>query len=475
MASAETDRKVRGAWFTPDWLVHAVVDAVIDLAVVDRRGGEPVRVLDPACGDGRFLAAAAAQVHSLGGTAELFGIDIDEGAVDAAKAVDTGGEPITILHDDALTSTWCAERAGGFDVVIGNPPYLSQMSSLTTRGGSSRHGGGPYADAAAEFLGLAAELANPSGGRLAFVLPQSILSARDAAAIRSRIDQRARMIWSTWTGDRDFDAQVVTCALAFEFGSSSDAESHGQWSHVVTQRMGVPALPSSLTAASDEHGTLGDRGTLNANFRDEYYGMIPAVGDHSSGPPLITSGLIDPGVSLWGRRPVRFAKQSFVAPRIDLEALDAKMTAWAHKRLVPKVLVANQTPVLEAVGDPGGTWLPGVPVVAVYPADPADVGPIEALLTSPAASIWAWHQRGGTGLSSNTIRVGPTMLAELAWPAGSLDDAVGALATGDVLRCGELVDEAYGLTADEHRDAMNWWGDVVERIASRQPDSVNSP
>ena len=104
MASADIDRKVRGAWFTPDWLVNAVVDAVIDVDVVSRRAGQTVRILDPSCGDGRFLTAAAAKVQSLGGRAELFGIDIDHGAVDAAQRIDTGGAPITILHDDALTS-----------------------------------------------------------------------------------------------------------------------------------------------------------------------------------------------------------------------------------------------------------------------------------------------------------------------------------------------------------------------------------
>ncbi|MEP6299681.1 MAG: hypothetical protein ABJ382_20360, partial [Ilumatobacter sp.] len=414
---------------------------------------------------------AAVEAH--GGDVRLVGVDVDAATV---AAIDPSCG-IHVIRADALRDGRLDDvrPREGFDIVIGNPPYLSQMAAATTRGGSSVRGGGPYMDAAAEFLALGSELVDPDGGRLAYVLPQSILSARDAGDVRRNIDDRATMFWSAWTGERDFAAQVVTCAVAFEFSptaaASLAASSTGNWSHVVTARSGVPALASVFEHPEPAAGRLGDRVRLNANFRDEYYGMVPAVGDFLFGPPLITSGLIDPGRSLWGERSVRFAKRRFTAPRIDVAALDEKMTRWAEQRLVPKVLIANQTSILEAVCDPLGEWLPGVPVVAAYPLDVtsgAEVAwQVAAVLTSPAASVWAWHQRGGTGLGPTAIRVGPTMLAELAWPEGSLDDAVDALRAGDVIRCGELVDAAFGLTADEHAAAMAWWCSALDRIGER--------
>ena len=464
------DRKQRGAWFTPQHLVESVVEAVVDDEFVERCRHRPIHVIDPACGDGRFLAAVREAVERRSGSVRLVGVDVDAStiaALDSAIGIDA-------VCADALGGGWldAVRPAHGFDLVIGNPPYLSQMAASTSRGRSSDRGGGPYMDAAAEFLALGAELVDPDGGRLAYVLPQSILSARDAGDVRRRIDDRSTMFWSMWTGERDFDAQVVTCAVAFEFDASAPGHRRDRnWSHVVTERSGVPALPAVFERTSPSCGRLGDRVRLNANFRDEYYGMAPAVADHASGPPLITSGLIDPGRSLWGERSVRFAKQRFAAPRIDVAALDEKMTRWAEKRLVPKVLIANQTPILEAVCDPGGDWLPGVPVVAAYPLDlqrSAEVAwEVAAVLTSPAASVWAWHQRGGTGLGPTAIRVGPTMLAELAWPDGPLDEAVDALRAGEIVRCGELVDAAYGLSPGEHESAMVWWRASLDRIAQR--------
>jgi len=270
--------------------------------------------------------------------------------------------------------------------------------------------------------------------------------------------------------------------LAFEFGaatSSGSGQVPGNWTAVVTSRHAVPPLP--VLAAN---GSLADRATLNANFRDEYYGMVPAVGDHPEGPPLITSGLIDPGRNRWGERPVTFAKRRLAAPRIDLAALDPKMQRWAAKRLVPKVLVANQTAIIEALCDERGELLPAVPVVGIYPRQGGtlfDAGSVDgdgveaelvwriaAVLTSPAASAWAWHRQAGTGLSAGTIRLGPVLLGELPWPAGALDVAVHALRAGDVPGCGTAVLDAYRIDSTPERDALlTWWLTAVERIDHR--------
>jgi hypothetical protein len=393
------------------------------------------------------------------------------------------------------------------------------MSSLTTRGGSSARSGGPYADAAVEFMVLASELVEPDGGRVVLVLPQSILAARDAREMRMLFDRRSTMFWSWWTGEQVFDAQVHTCALGFEFGRGADeqptshppslnpsTDRHGNWSHVVTSRQIVPALPELHTA-----GTLGDRAVLNANFRDEYYGMVPAVGDHPHGPPLITSGLIDPGRTLWGRRGVTFAKARLDAPRIDIDRLDDKMQRWAARRLVPKVLVANQTRIIEAACDPEGAWLPAVPVIGVYPGrrlgsasnqptlfDAArDATPdgdadafgdtvsaaweIAAVLTSPVASAWAWHRNAGTGLSTDAIRLGPVLLGGLPWPEGDLAAAVHDLRAGDVRSCARAVVHAYGVHDDESCDELfDWWDTALQRIEHRAahtypPDEHDRP
>ena len=467
-------RKQLGAWYTPTDLVDVVVEATITPEFVSSRR-HPVSVLDPSCGDGRFLAAAHHRIESLGATSDLIGCDLDAAAIAASRVALPAAADLR--RADALTTPWPSQQV---DLVIGNPPYLSQMAAATTRGGTSSRGGGPYADAAVEFLALAGELVDPDGGRVVLVLPQSLLASRDATAIRTSIGERATMVWS-WLSDRQvFDAQVHVCVLAFEFGRAEPDERRSNWSHVVTSRRGVPVVPDGLATET----LLGDRASLNANFRDEYYGMIPAVGDHTTGPQLVTSGLIDPGHSWWGERPITFAKQRFDRPRIDRDQLDDRMVEWSRRRLVPKVLVANQTRIVEAVCDPDGHWLPAVPVLGVYPTGahwddgehrPVDVlahaaWEIAAVLTSPLASAWLWHRGAGTGLSADTIRLSPVTLAALPWPSGDLSAAVAALARGDVRACGAGVDRAYGI--DDDTELFGWWSSLLERIETRQPGAT---
>ena len=93
---------------------------------------------------------------------------------------------------------------------------------------------------------------------------------------------------------------------------------------------------------------------------------------------------------------------------------------------------------------------------------------IAAVLTSPVASAWAWHRQAGTGLSAGTIRLGPVLLGELPWPAGSLDAAVRALRADDVPGCGTAVFDAYAVESAADRDALlTWWLTAVERIDHR--------
>ncbi len=374
-------RKQLGAWYTPPALVQAVVrEAVFDGART---------VLDPACGDGRFL-------HATGLPAQT-GVDIDQSTA--------------FVHDDSLRRDWGTAK---YDVVVGNPPFLSQLSRLTTRGGSSRFGGGPYADAAAEFLALSIRLARP-GGRVGLVLPQSLLATRDAAAIRAAVDEAAALRWMWWSDTRMFDAQVRVWAGVWQVGAAPG---------IVRRAFGpdfveVPPMPMPRTWSGLLTGTssavhtgpvLGDIAGFTVDFRDQYYGLVGAVGDTEDGPPLVTSGLIEPGRCLWGERQVRFAKQRYSAPRVAIERLSPALQKWAAARLVPKILIANQTKVIEAVHDVRGEWLPSVPVITCVTDQP---GRVLAVLSSAAANEWVHQHAAGSGLSATSVRLNPRLLAAI--------------------------------------------------------------
>src|SRR5512144_2852053 len=137
-----SERKRRGAWYTPPALAALLVEQAVVPAVAE--GRRPLRVLDPACGDGRLLAAAAEAVGP-GVNVELVGMEVDPATAAAAR---TAVPEARILVGDGRV----LDPGGRFDAVIGNPPYLGQLARATSRDGRSALGGGPYADVAAEFL-----------------------------------------------------------------------------------------------------------------------------------------------------------------------------------------------------------------------------------------------------------------------------------------------------------------------------------
>jgi SAM-dependent methyltransferase len=391
-----SQRKLLGAWYTPTELVDAVASEVL-------RDFTPRTVLDPACGDGRFLEPFAS-------TAEVTGIDID---------------PATRwTRGDALAIDWGHQR---FDAVVGNPPFLNQLSSSTSRGGRSRFGGGPYADSAAEFLALAIRLTRP-GGRVGLVLPLSMLSTRDVAVIRDEVSRTAALRWMWWSPTQMFDANVRVWAGVWQVGAPQGEVRRSYGPRFEARRsVAMPPKWSGLIAdtvlQAHEGPTLGDIAAFTADFRDQYYGLIGSVSDTTVGPPLITSGLIEPDECWWGRRETRFAKQTYSAPRVDLSSLSPALQRWAAARLVPKILIANQTRRIEAVIDRDGGWLPSVPVITCT-TDRLDE--VAAVLGSDAATDWVRYHAAGSGLSATSVRLTARLLASIPLPATMAETPIAA-------------------------------------------------
>ena len=187
--------------------------------------------------------------------------------------------------------------------------------------------------------------------------------------------------------------------------------------------------------------------------------------------------MIDPLRNRWGTGTTfRYAKGSWVAPAVDLEALAGErpdLATWVRDRRVPKVMVATQTPVLEVVADPDGRAVPSTPVISVEVA-PDDVWLVTAALSSPAASAHAWGVAAGTGLSPRALKVSATQVLEIPLPTEESAWRLGAeLAQEATHSCdgdswgrhmralGEAMDAAY-----ETPGLVDWW---VDRLPPFRP------
>jgi hypothetical protein len=201
-----------------------------------------------------------------------------------------------------------------------------------------------------------------------------------------------------------------------------------------------------------------------AGFRDEYYGLVGHVREAPGRPsaPLVTCGLIGMGTSAWGAKPVRFAKQRWARPDVDVAAArqaSTRMASWLDRVQRPKVVVASQTRVLEGAADRDGTWVPSTPALSVVPTDQADVDRVAAVLCAPPVAAWALRRAVGTGLSPDAIRVSAGLLADVPLPtnARAWTAATALLADGDLEAFGAVATAMYDLPSAQADAVERWW------------------
>jgi adenine-specific DNA-methyltransferase len=165
-ASEARSRKSLGAYYTPEPVVETLVRWVV------RSPSD--RMLDPACGDGRFLAT---HTNSLG-------VDQDQVALETAART---GLAQRIVASEFFT--WASRACERFDCAAGNPPFIryQRFNGATRRRAlalCARHGArlSALTSSWAPFLVATAPLLKP-GGRMAFVVPAEIGHAPYAAPV----------------------------------------------------------------------------------------------------------------------------------------------------------------------------------------------------------------------------------------------------------------------------------------------------
>ncbi len=107
------EKKARGAFFTPEWLVQRTLDAVAPFV-----SSRELRVVDPSCGAGAFLVAAAERWPR----AELLGVELNARSAALCRQR-LAGTRATIVTGNALLDDWLPPRGDAFELWVGNPPY----------------------------------------------------------------------------------------------------------------------------------------------------------------------------------------------------------------------------------------------------------------------------------------------------------------------------------------------------------------
>jgi N-6 DNA Methylase len=188
-------RLERGAFFTP----RPVVDRLLDAVTPCLPFGGPAVVVDPACGAGAFLVAAAERWPA----ARLVGAELEASSAALCRQRVPGA---TVLDADALASDALEAELGrpGFELWVGNPPYNGTSPLLRSKAAWARAcgwlpedlrppPGTSLRDDYVFFLLRASSWLASRAGALAFVTSATLLDAYGHAPVRQALLRRLQL------------------------------------------------------------------------------------------------------------------------------------------------------------------------------------------------------------------------------------------------------------------------------------------
>lgn len=203
----QLERKNKGQFYTPKEIVNYMV-SYLDV-------NSSKKIIDPACGCGSFLLSIMEKIKEKEENPDfsnIYGIDINKNAVDITKLsliiksgfkkehielfdknIITGNSIVENKKIDSLAIDWKKSfhkviENGGFDIIIGNPPYVTLKKGKEFDPNESIYRNiirGPV-NAATIMMGKGLEYLK-KGGFLTFVLPKTILHVNSYSRLREYI------------------------------------------------------------------------------------------------------------------------------------------------------------------------------------------------------------------------------------------------------------------------------------------------
>lgn len=459
-------RWVTGAYYTPPSLVEIILDNVLDPALPNSVAElEGFSICDPACGTGHFLLPAAQRLAARWASLTriepavaaklavekcIFGVDSDERAVAQCRRNLQDLAPRSQLEQNlrcadslsgappeyALTLTeadrWCVRHGAprgplhwsleypkGFDVVLGNPPFLNVIERRHRDGYAAfRRAAFPELDGTADrafhFLALAARILKP-GGVIGMVLPRAFLNAPSASRLRQRLNLRFSF---TPTEANLFDGAAVFVTLV-GIGPPGPCRVLGS---------GTVPLESSnwwlaLSGAGKEDPSssrLRDHFEVSAGMTAaDAYDSLEWLQDDpvGAGQKLLTTGLIDPGEHRWGSRTCRYLGRKVAHPRLNLEASTASLKRRLAKATRPKIIVAGLSKRVEPYLDLQGEFMGAVSTYVIHHAadDVAQLSALQNHLLTAGVSRRFTDVLGANAMGGGSITMKKSFLENLPW------------------------------------------------------------
>ena len=429
LKEGQAHRKEQGIYYTPIYIVDYIVKNTVLSTLKNTKKKEDLKIVDTACGSGSFLIKAFDYLYeelsknkeanqnkldSQGAYSikteilkrNIYGVDLDNKAVEITKlnlllkASEKNRKlpeelDLHIKHGNSLVDDesfknafeWNGDfRAGSFDVVIGNPPYIDSEEMVKTQPEIREYLTKKYATAKGNwdiFLVFIEKglLLLKDGGYLGMIVPNKLLSADYAKAIRGYIQNYKIISIRDYSKIPVFKASVYPIVIIIKKESPKsnrflvetmkpdtdgvkielsktfkqedlDTKNQSTWAHIFSES--GTAIIDKITSDSinlDEIANVFGAATVSEAY--ELKKTIQELDKQKDYFKFINTGTIDSYRSLWGLYKTKYIKDSYKKPivnREDLKKFSDKRYAEASKE---KIIIAGMTKELECYLDKG--------------------------------------------------------------------------------------------------------------------------
>ena len=444
-------RKSQGIYYTPRYIVDYIVQNTLGEVLKNKPAHEAmkIKVLDPACGSGSFLIKAfevldehiKQEWHQKGNdstinyarklpilTSSIYGVDLDVEAVEIAqlnlllKTLEGRERLPNLMHNiecgNSLISGTEAElkkyfgenwkdkkpfnwkekfedvfKQGGFDVIIGNPPYIDSEEMVKKDKNFRLYCSDIYESAAGNwdifciFLQRGLDLIK-NGGYLGMIIPNKLLSADYAFKIREIIKRYSIVSINDYSNISVFSASVYPIVILIK--KQKPELDHQILINLFEENDGLVKLDkqnkinqSILDSYKNSWSPIFNY-SKNTNFVNEIslkskplkefcdiHGaatvaeayklkeILKNLDKEKSYFKFINTGTIDRYVQLWDKGKTQYIKSSYLKPIVIKDSLKEFFSNRYNDSVKEKIIVAGMTKKIESFLDNKGEFLAG--------------------------------------------------------------------------------------------------------------------